>query len=95
MNTKSKEERLEIVLALIKKLRNFPTVNSTTIDLYNSEYPSMRKLREIFSRYVNQPEFSLSGETGTIPFPEMNRKIEYLLPIKKSAEPKFVLRYIN
>lgn len=93
MNTKSKEERLEIVLDIIRKLRNFPTVNTATIDLYNSEYPAMIKLREIFSRYVNQSDSSLSGESGTIPFPEINRKIEYLLPIKKSTPPKFILRY--
>lgn len=101
MNKRTKSERLEIVISISKRLKNFPKINylktdnDIYMDLYNSDYIAIKKIKEIFKEYINQddtkPEL-LSSMNGTIRFPELNRKIEYILPINKQREPVFVIR---
>lgn len=98
IKNRNKGERLEIVLDLINKLKNFPTVKGTTIDLYIDTFPAIVELKEIFSRFVNQDDSNskfLVSESGTIHFPEISRKIEYILPIKKINSPVFVLKHTH
>lgn len=95
MKYKSKEERLQIILDIVRKLKNFPTTTGTKIDLYNCDFPAMAQLKIIFNRYINQDDSdlkSLVSESGKIPFPEINRKIQYILPVKKDASPTFILK---
>lgn len=103
MNSKSvnrtKEERVVIVLDLIKKLKKFPrgdffttnNLDNLYINLYNEEYPAIKELKKGFDEYINN-EYSVSGK---IKFQEINRKIEYVLPIKKTIQPIFVLKHIQ
>jgi len=90
-NLLTREERIELLAPIITKLENFPTKTGTTINLYATDYPATQKLREIFTRYIEQ-DGGMSGECGKIPFPEMGRKIEYLLPIRRGVSPLFVFK---
>lgn len=96
MNTKSKmrnkKERLEVVLEIAKKLREFPTSTGTTIDLYNGYYDAIHEIKSVFNQYVNQDDTQLIEFSGNIDFPELGRKIEYVLPIEKRINSLFVLR---
>jgi hypothetical protein len=87
---RTKEEKLKIVLDIVKKLRQFPTVTGTVIDLYNADYPATIELKKVFNEYIQKD--LCSGLTGKIDFPEIGRTIHYTLPIKKQAQPTFVLR---
>lgn len=92
-NKKNKQERLKIVLEICKKLRDFPTSTGTTIDLYNGHYDAIHKIKEVFTEYVNQDDSKhLIGFSGKIDFPEIGRKIEYVLPIQNSVNSLFVFR---
>jgi hypothetical protein len=94
---KNKRERLEIVLEIVKKLKNFPTSERTFIDIYNSEFPTIAKLKEIFNEYINQDDNHPSliyGLNGKLLFPEINRRIIYVLPVKKDALSTFILQVI-
>jgi hypothetical protein len=93
MKFKTREERLEIVLDIVRKLKNFPTTTGTIIDLYNCDFPAMSQLKIIFNRYINQDDTqTLISESGKIAFPEINRKIQFILPVKKDALPTFILK---
>lgn len=95
---RTKEQRVVLVLDLIKKLKQFPrsdfftnsNSNDLYVNLYNEEYPAIKELKQKFDEYINN-EYSISGK---IKFPEINRKIEYILPIKENIQPLFVLRQI-
>jgi len=100
---KSKKERLEIVLEMIRKFKNTPksTIYYTNVndnpyvDLYNQVFPAMRELKNVFDTYVNQDDDNtdhLVGLSGKIKFPEINKTIHYVLPIKKDARPSLILR---
>lgn len=100
--TKTKSERLQIVIDIVKKLKSFPksyvALGDPTpfIDLYNEEYDAIKQLKKIFDAYINQndeDQTSLQSFSGKIPFPELNRTIEYILPIRKITQPTFVLRH--
>lgn len=92
---KNKNERLSIVLDIIKKLKSFYSSDNTIIDLYNQQYPTIIKLKSIFNEYINQDDSHPSliyGLNGKLYFPEINKKIIYTLPVKKDSEPIFILR---
>lgn len=101
MNTKkvsklrNKQERVEVVLEICRKLREFPTYIGTTIDLYNSYYDAIHEIKAVFNQYVNQDDSQpkrLNGFSGKIYFPELGRTIEYILPIKRGVNSLFVFR---
>lgn len=100
-NKRNRNERLDVVLNISKRLKKFPkatyikTEMDPYIDLYNSDYNAILRLKQIFKEYINQddklPEL-LVGMSGKIVFHEIERRIEYRLPINKRNEPLFVLR---
>lgn len=102
MLLKTKSERLNIVLDICKKLRNFPTAehplletHESHLNLYDSDYDAIIKLKKIFSEYVNQDDNTpdlLTGFSGKIKFPELNRIIQYILPIKSYANHVIVFK---
>lgn len=88
---RTKEDRLQIVLNIAKRLRNFPTTDGTrTVDLYNESYPAIAELKTVFDEYIKSHQ--RSSLAGKIRFPEINKTIEYILPAKTHIEPLFVLR---
>jgi len=98
MNKRNKHERVELVVYLAKLLKNYPVQPGQYLNLYISEFPAINQLKSIFKSFVNQDDSYprlLNGASGIIPFPEINRKIEYKLPIRKNTEPLLVFRIKN
>jgi hypothetical protein len=91
-NIKSKEERLNIVLDIATKLKFYNTPQGGTINLYNDEYSFVPELKKIFNEYVKQDDDLALEFSGILRFEEINKWIEYKLPIKKDKEPLFVIR---
>lgn len=81
----NKEERLKIILDLIKKLKHF-NINNEIIDLYNSKYSFIDEFKIITSRYIKD---------GFLEFKEIEKKIEYIFPVKNYKKPLFVIRMKN
>ena len=101
---RNKQERLQVVLDICKQLKRFPKSSYLAsdpypyLDLYNSDYIAIQQLKKIFHDFVNQDDDQpklLTGFSGKIKFPELNRRIEYILPIKHNVEPLFVLRTLD
>lgn len=92
----SKMERLEIVLEIINKLKNFKSKNNTIINLYDENLCSfIKELKEIFKEYINQDDKSVDNIKdfkGNLNFEEIDKKIEYFLPCKKNKKSLFVIR---
>jgi hypothetical protein len=98
---KTIKERLAIVVNIVKQLKQFPKSNpqpgdNLFIDLYNIEYSAIKQLKDIFSEYIHQDDSQpnkLIGFSGKIYFEEINRDIEYILPIKKHNDYMFTLKF--
>jgi hypothetical protein len=88
----TRKERLEIVLNIAKKLKKFTLQNNTTIDLYQEHYSFIPELKEIFNNYVKQDDLLPLDFSGIIRFEEINKDIEYNLPVTNKKEPLFVIR---
>tara|TARA_Y100000389_G_scaffold68081_1_gene64501 strand:+ start:341 stop:622 length:282 start_codon:yes stop_codon:yes gene_type:complete len=89
----SKSERLVIVLEIFKNLKNYKQKNGNTINLYNEKLCSfIKEFKEITKKYINQKEDDIKEYKGILIFEEINKKIEYILPIKKNKEALFVIR---
>ena len=87
------EERINIVLGIVRQLKNYPTQNMGPIDLYKDEYTYVQKLKKVFSDYIKQPQDNLKPFKGVVFLEEtVKRDAEYILPILKSQEPLFVIR---
>jgi hypothetical protein len=102
MSKRNKSERLAVVLEIAKMLNKFPTNllneyagDETYINLYHSKYEAIIKVKKEFDFYINQDDTNpklLTGVSGRIPFLEIEKIIEYVLPIKKNQETHFVFR---
>ena len=86
----TKEEKVKIIVDIIKKLKKFPTKNQSTIELYNKEYSYVGKLKTISMEWINNEN---SEFKGSIYFEELNKYFEYNFPSKNNIEPLFVLRH--
>jgi hypothetical protein len=86
-------ERLQIVLQIVNKLKQFRCTNNTIIDLYNENLCNfITELKQIFDKYVKQEESNLIDYTGILYFQEINKNIEYFLPCRKNEESLFVIK---
>lgn len=89
----SKMERLEIVLEIVNKLKNFKCKNNTIINLYDDNLcSSIGKLKEIFNNYIKHDETKLIDYKGKLYFEEIDKKIKYFLPCKKNKKSLFVIK---
>ena len=90
---RSQIDRVNVVLDIVKQLKNYPTLNTGPVDLYKEEYIYVQRLKKIFSDYIKQPQDDLKQFKGVVFFEEtVKRDAEYILPILKSQEPLFVIR---
>ena len=90
---RSQIDRINVVLDIVKQLKNYPTLNTGPVDLYKEEYVYVQRLKKIFSDYIKQPQDDLKQFKGVVFFEEtVKRDAEYILPILKSQEPLFVIR---
>ena len=86
-------ERLNIVVDIATKLKNFKTKNGQIVNLYSDNLCSfITDFKQICNSYVKQDETKLADFRGTLEFEEIDRTIEYVLPVKKHDEPLFVIR---
>jgi hypothetical protein len=89
----SKIERLQIVLEIVNKLKNFKCKNNTIINLYDDNLCNfIGELKEILNNYIKQDETKLMDYKGNLHFEEIDKKIEYFLPCRKNKKSLFVIR---
>ncbi len=88
-------ERLNIVLNIIKNLKNYKTNNDSTINLYNSDLCSfIIEFKKITNNYIKQDDNKPIKEfKGKMFFEEINKEIEYIFPAKNNKNPLFVIRF--
>jgi hypothetical protein len=86
-------ERLQIVLQIVNKLKNFNCKNNTIINLYDENLCHfITELKQIFDKYIKQEEPNLIDYKGILYFQEINKYIEYFLPCRKNMESLFVIK---
>lgn len=85
----SQSERLNIVLDIVKKLKNYKLHTGNTINLYNASLCSfITDFKIITNKYIKEEK----EYKGTLYFEEINKTIEYILPINKNKKPLFVIK---
>ena len=87
MNYKSQQEKLEIVMDLIKKLQHFET-NVGPQDIFLSHYTYVDNCKKMFNDYIRNDV----RQKGKFMFEEIGKYIEYDLPVNKRGQPLFVIR---
>jgi len=92
MNKRTKQERVTMILYLARKLQHFPIQYDKHMNLYSSEFQAIQQLKNIFNDYINQDDSYATGRSGKIKFDELNKTIEYILPIRKNVEPTLIFR---
>jgi hypothetical protein len=95
-------QRIEVVLEIAKILKKFPTAalgdyfgKDEYINYYDSKYEAIDKIKKEFEYYINQDDSNekmLTGVSGKIQFPEIEKYIEYVLPIRINQQSHFVFR---
>lgn len=89
----NQKERLEIVLNIVKKLKNFEGKNNEIINLYDENLCSfVSEFKIICQNYIKQDENNLVDYKGILDFVEINKIIKYNLPVLKIKKPLFVIR---
>lgn len=88
-------ERLNIVLNIIKNLKNYKTNNNSTINLYNSDLCSfIIEFKKITNNYIKQDDNKPIKEfKGKMFFEEINKEIQYIFPANNNIKPLFVIRF--
>lgn len=82
-------ERLQISMEIITNLKNYKMKNGKAIDLYNENLCKfVKELKGLINSYIRGD----SGFNGKISFDEINKTIEYNLPLYKNEQPLFVIR---
>lgn len=89
----SKMERLQIVLEIVKGLRNFKCKDNSTINLYDDGLCDfIPQIKTVFDAYITQSQDIPIDYKGVLFFTEINKNIEYLLPSTKPTTSLFVIR---
>jgi hypothetical protein len=84
----SQIEKLEIVLDIVKKLKNYTGKNGSIVNLYNDSYSFVPIFKKICNDYIK-------GDTeynGNLEFVEIDKTIKYCLPIKKNKKATFIIK---
>ena len=87
----SQSDKVKIIIDIANQLKNFPTVNENTINLFMEQYTYYDEWKHISNKYIKSDVVM----KGTILFEEIGKKIEYYLPIVKGEDPLFVMRKIG
>ena len=89
----TQDERVKIVLDIAKKLKCYPGKNGEIVNLYNDEYSFIPEFKKICNEYIKIDSSIPNNFTGKLDFLEIDRKIEYALPIKRGSKCLFVIRH--
>ena len=87
----SKKERLEMILDITKKLKNFKCKNGEILNLYDNSYSFIIEFKKICNEYINQDDDNVIEYKGKLEFEEIGKTIEYMFPAKYK-KPLFVIR---
>jgi hypothetical protein len=80
-------EKVEICTDIATKLKTFKGEHGA-VNLFNDNYSFVPILKQLFKEYIHGNVYL----KGTLDFVEINRKIEYHLPLTKTHSPLFVIR---
>jgi hypothetical protein len=90
----SQKDRLIIVIDIINNLKKYKTKNGNIVNLYDSNLCSfINEFKDITNQYIKQDENNLKEFKGKLYFEEIDKYIEYNLPIYKYKQPLFVIRF--
>jgi hypothetical protein len=84
----SQKEKLEIVLDIVTKLKNYSGKGGVIVDLYNDNYSFVPKFKSICNEYIK-------GESpfkGSLQFLEIDKVIKYYFPINKKEKAYFIIK---
>jgi hypothetical protein len=88
----TKLERLEIVLDIAKKLKNFQGKRGEIINLYDEQYSFVSEFKKITKQYIDMDDMNVMELKGTLYFEEIDKNIDYILPAKNYKKSLFVIR---
>lgn len=83
----SQEERIQIVINIVKQLTNYST-NKGAVNLYNDSFSYVGVFKKICNDYIKNDQ----DYTGTLEFVEIGKKIKYYLPIDKKNKSYFIIK---
>ena len=83
-NYKSQQEREQIVNETIAKLEEVHLIGTNDQGVHYSSFSGIQELLNILNEY-RKPAL-LSGFSGIIKVPELQRHVEYILPLRKESE---------
>ena len=83
------KEKLDIVMDMVSKLKNYKNDRGEPTNLMNDHYTFVNKLKKIMNKYVREE----GGEyKGFLDFEEIGKKIEYYFPASNKISPILVIR---
>ena len=83
------QEKLEIVMETVSKLRYYKNDRGDSVNLMNEHFTFVNKLKEIMNKYVRDDG---SEYEGCLEFEEIGKKLEYCFPASKEKEHILVIR---
>jgi hypothetical protein len=96
MSYYTKIEKLNIILDIAKKLKNFKGKNNQIVDLYKDEISFIEDFKNISNEYIKYTPLDnndIKEFKGSFDFIEIGKRIDYIFPILKKEEPLFVIRF--
>jgi len=96
MSYYTKIEKLNIILDIAKKLKNFKGKNNQIVDLYKDEISFIEDFKNISNEYIKYTPLDnndIKEFKGSFDFIEIGKRIDYIFPILKKDEPLFVIRF--
>ena len=83
------QEKLEIVIDMVSKLRYYKNDRGEPVNLMNEHFTFVYKLKEIMNKYVREDG---SEFKGFLEFEEIGKKMEYYFPASNKRDPTLVIR---
>jgi hypothetical protein len=84
----SQIEKVQIVIDIVKKLKNYTNEHGIVVDLYNNSFSYVPKFKKICNDYIHSTE----DFSGSLEFLEIDKKIKYFLPIKRKNKAFFTIK---
>lgn len=87
----TREEKVKHIIEIVKKLKNYPTNNGDTMNIYNDDYSFVKKLKDIsFVWITNNKDFN-----GLLYFEEIDKYFRYHFPNNNTEKVIFSLQKNN
>ena len=82
------KEKIEICVDIAKKLKFFENAQGIVVNLFNSNYTFIPKLKKVFADYIKDTR----DYSGILEFEEIGKQIKYHFPISKRRKATFVIK---